>query len=573
MASARKKINGTLMIGLLLLAAGLIFVFLPAGAGVGEWLMRLWPIFLICAGVVRVMGFAVERKPRSPVGGMLLILIGVLFLAHRFTSSVNVLATYGRYWLLLLIIFAAVELVRYYTHRPADGAPPRLFTPWRLIIITLIVITGVISNRIVSSNPSFLSAVKLDGILGGLRDSVIGETYTFADPAYTSTSFAPGMKVTVNNGYGDVKVSGNAQALRATLTQGVRAWSEEEAKNIADQIKLVVNQTPDGLTITTNREQINQQFTTNIQLEVPSRVALFVTNSYGGVSASGIDGRLAVTANYAQNEVNLSRITGDVRCNLTYSDIVASNIDGDLQITGAKVARVSGVSGNVQIAASNGAVEIRDLAGPVKVDAPFCRINAQNLDRYAELKTEHASVDVARAADVFINAPHSSVKAKSISGDLHINSSQKDIEIRSTTGEVKVEAERSSVNAEDLRGPVEVKTTHGEVVLKNFFESVEVETSYRDVTLIAGDEPVADIEVENQHGEIKLVLPQSSQFKLDASSQGGQVKPVGFDDLPGRARDGLVTMRGSDGPDIKLKTTYKNITIQASSTSTERARQ
>ena len=561
------------MIGLLLLAAGLIFVFVPAGAGVAEWLMRLWPIFLICAGVVRVMGFAVERKPRSPVGGMLLIIIGVLFLAHRFTSSVNVLATYGSYWLLLLMVFAAVELVRYYTHRPTDGAPPRLFTPWRLLIIILIVITGVLSNHIAKSNPSFLSALKLPGILGGLRDSVIGETYTFTDPVYSSPTFVPGMKVTVNNGYGDVKVTGNAQAIRATLTQGVRAWSEEEARNIAEQIKLVVTQTADGLTITTNRNQVDQQFTTNIQLEVPSNVALWVTNSYGGVSASGIEGRLAVTANYAQNEINLNRITGDVKCNLTYSDVALSAVAGNVQITGAKSAKVSDVSGSVEVAASNGAVEIRDLSGPVKVNAPFSRIKAQDLRSDAELKTEHASVDVFQAADVIINAPHSSVRARGITGNLSIYSSQQSIELRQITGELKIDSERSSVNAEELHGPVELKTSHGEVVLKNFFESVDVETSYRDVTLIAGEEPIADIEVENLHGEITLVLPQSSQFKLDASSQGGHVRPVGFNELPVKARDGLVTMRGVDGPEIKLKTTYKNITIQAGNTTVERARQ
>ena len=561
------------MIGLLLLAVGLIFVFVPAGAGVTEWLMRLWPIFLICAGVVRIMGFAVERKPRSPVGGMLLIIIGVLFLAHRFTSSVNVLSTYGRYWLLLLMVFAAVELVRYYTHRPADGAPPRLFTPWRLVIIILIVVTGVVSNRIASSNPSFLSAVKLPGILGGLRDSVIGETYTFTDPVYSSPTFVPGMKVTVNNGYGDVKVTGNALAIRATLTQGVRAWSEEEARNIAERIKLVVTQTADGLTITTNRDQVDQQFTTNIQLELPSKVALSVTNSYGGVSASGIDGKLAVTANYAQNEINLNRITGDVNCNLTYSDVALSSIAGNVKITGAKGAKVSDVTGSVEIAASNGAVEIFNLSGPVKVNAPFSRIKAQDLYSDADLKTEHASVDVLRAADVIINAPHSSVRAKSITGNLSIYSSQQAIEIRSIAGELKIDSERSSVSGEELRGPVEVKTSHGEVVLKNFFESVDVETSYRDVTLIAVEEPVADIEVDNLHGEIKLVLPQSSQFKLDASSQGGHVRPVGFNELPVKAREGLVTMRGLDGPEIKLKTTYKNITIQAGNPSTERARQ
>jgi DUF4097 and DUF4098 domain-containing protein YvlB/uncharacterized membrane protein HdeD (DUF308 family) len=573
LAAAGKKRNGLLMIGLLLLAAGLVFVFVPASAGVTEWLMRLWPIFLICAGVVRVMGFAVERKPRSPIGGMLLIIIGVLFLAHRFTSSVNVLATYGRYWLLLLMVFAAVELVRFYTYRPTDGAPPRLFTPWRLTIIILIVLTGVISNRIVSSNPSFLSAVKLPGVLGGLRDSVIGETYNFVDPVYTAPTFVPGMKVTVSNGYGDVKVTGNAKAIRATLTQGVRAWSEEEARNIADQIKLVVSQTPDGLTITTNRDKVNQQFTTNIQLEVPSQVALFVTNSYGGVSASGIEGRLVVTANYAQNEVNLSDILGDVRCNLSYSDIVAKTIDGNLQITGAKNAKLSTVTGDLDLAASNGAVDIQGVAGDLKVNAPFCRINVRGLDNGAEINTEHASVDVSTANYVVIQAPNSSVRARDIFGDLRITSSQKDIELRSISGNVKIEAERSSVSAEELRGPVEVKTTHGEVVLKNFLESVDVKTSYRNVTLIAGEEPVEDIEVANLHGEIKLVLPQSSRFRLDASSQGGSVKPVGFNELPSNAREGLVTMKGSDGPGIKLKTTYKNITIQASNSATERARQ
>jgi len=280
-----------------------------------------------------------------------------------------------------------------------------------------------------------------------------------------------------------------------------------------------------------------------------------------------------VNANYSQNEINLNRITGDVRCNLAYSDVAVSSIAGNVQIAGAKSAKVSDVSGSVEVAASNGAVEIRGLSGPVKVDAPFCRINAQDLDADAELKTEHASVDVMRAADVVITAPHSSVRARSISGNLSIYSSQQAIELRSISGELKIDAERSSVSAEELRGPVEVKTSHGEVVLKNFFESVDVETSYRDVTLIAGEEPVADIEVDNLHGEIKLVLPQSSQFKLDASTQGGQVRPVGFNELPVKSREGLVTMRGIDGPEIKLKTTYKNITIQAGNSSTERARQ
>src|SRR5262245_28804667 len=86
--------------------------------------MQLWPVFLICAGVVRVMGFAVERKPRSPLIGMLLIIVGVLFLAARFQPGLNALQIYGRYWVLLLLVFASVDLVRYYSHRHTDVPPP-----------------------------------------------------------------------------------------------------------------------------------------------------------------------------------------------------------------------------------------------------------------------------------------------------------------------------------------------------------------------------------------------------------------------------------------------------------------
>ena len=129
LATEYKHRRGTLLLGLLLLAAGLVLVLAPAGSGVAGWLIALWPVFLICAGVVRVMGFAVERKPRSPLVGTLLIIVGVLFLAARFQPGLNALQVYGRYWVLLLAVYASVELVRYYSHRQTEGPPPPVFTP------------------------------------------------------------------------------------------------------------------------------------------------------------------------------------------------------------------------------------------------------------------------------------------------------------------------------------------------------------------------------------------------------------------------------------------------------------
>ncbi|MFY9553832.1 MAG: DUF4097 family beta strand repeat-containing protein [Blastocatellia bacterium] len=560
MTAGSKSKRGTLLLGVLLVAAGLVLVLAPTGSGVAGWLMHLWPFFLICAGVVRVMGFAVERKPRSPLVGMLLIIVGVLFLAARVQPGLNALQVYGRYWVLLLVVFASVELVRFYSHRHAEGPPPRVFTPMRVLVVLLIVVTGVVANR-AANKPSVLSAIRLPGFLSGLRDSVVGDTYAFTDQPVITTDVRPGIKVGVINSYGSVKVTGGSSAVRATLIKGVRAWNENDARKIADQIRLSVNRTADGLIITTNRDQFSQQFTTDIQVEVPGLANVSITDSYGSVTATAIYGGLTVKASYGQTDV--SAIKGDVNLELSYSNVNAGDIEGDLVINGAKRARISNIAGGVRLTASNGSVELRDISGPVHVEAPFCRIVAQGLDQSAELKTEHAGVEVSRAADLVIYAPHSDVQARGIDGDLMVSSSNSKIQIASIAGESVIRAEQSSVNAEDLRGNVEIETTHGDVAVKNFSEAVRVQTSYRDVTLVSAVEPAGDIDVQNNHGQIKLVLPSSSRFHLDAESMNGQIQPSGFSQLTQRVRDILVAAQGADGPTIRLRTSYKNILIQA----------
>ena len=563
MTSGRNNRRGTLLLGLLLLAAGLVLVLAPSGSGIAGWLMQLWPVFLICAGVVRVMGFAVERKPRSPLVGMLLIIVGVLFLAARFQPGLNALQVYGRYWVLLLLVFASVELIRYYSHRHTEGPPPRVFTPIRVLVVLMIVLTGVLASR-VANNPSLLSALRLPGFLSGLRDSVVGEAYTFADQPVFRDDIKQGMIVSVNNRYGSVKVTGGGSTLRAVLTKGVRGWSQEDARKIADRIGLLVNQTSDGLSITTNRDQINEQFTTDILIEVPSNIGVSITDSYGSVTVNGVQGGLSAKVSYGQTD--LAGIRGDVNLALSYSDVTASNIEGDLTIAGVKRARISNVTGALDLTAStasNGSVELRDISGHVRVNAPFCRITAQGLDQTAELSTEHSSVDVTRAANLVIDAPHSDVRAKNIDGDIRVLSSNSNLQISSVSGGLHVQAQQTSVNAEDVKGSIAIETTHGDVVVKNFFEDVRVETSYRDVTLSTSAEPAGDIEVNNNHGQIKLVLPQSSRFNLDAESANGQIQPIGFSQLETRMRNSLVSELGLAGPTIKLRTSFKKIIIQA----------
>jgi uncharacterized membrane protein HdeD (DUF308 family) len=560
--TGRKKKSWLPFIGIVLVLAGLVFFAATSGMAAAQWLLGLWPLFAIIAGVASVMGFAVERKPKSPVSGMLLIFVGVLFSAARFHANLNALQIYGRYWILLLFIYAGVELVRHYSHRLNDGKPPRLFSFGKVFMVLMIAGSGIIANHVANN----LGSVKLPGLFSAWVDSVVGDKYSFPEEV-ALPALKPNAPLIVNNSHGNVsvKVVSGSTSPRAVLMKNVRAWKKEDAIAISEKINLLVTQAFDGsLTITTNREDVKtdvkREFNTDIQIEVPSTSGVTITNSYGDITANEIQGGLTVKSSYGRVEVN--NLSGAAIFNLKNSDATGTNLRGNVEITGAKRVNLSNVDGTVNVESNNGSVDLRNVKGAVKIDSTYSRITAQDLSESATLNTSHGSVKVTNAAAVTINAPYSEITANNIRGELEIESSNDDIRATSVAGDLIVEAERASVRVDEVQGYVKINTTHGDVSLKNFHKGVEVETSFRDVVLTVNEQVNGDISVDNNRGAIKFIYPQIIALRLDAQSERGRVKTKGIEDVQQDERDSLI--RGSAGPMVKLRTSFSDILVQAS---------
>jgi DUF4097 and DUF4098 domain-containing protein YvlB len=459
----------------------------------------------------------------------------------------------------LLIVFGSVELVRHYTHNQSYGPAPRVFTGGRVLVVLLIIGTGVLASR-VGRNPSVLSALNLGGLLGGLRDSVVGQSYKFTD-APVSASIKPGARVSIENRYGSVKVEGGAPSLMATLTKAVSSWSQDDARKTADRIKLVIREDREGVLITTNRDDLDRQFTTDIEIKLPDTIAIAIVGSYGLVSVNNIRNKVSIQASYA--DVNLRAIGADVIGQLSYSDFSASDVDGDLNVSGFKRASATNIIGSVELTGRSGTVDLRRVGGPVRVQAPQSKITARELESEAELSTEHGTVEVDRSADVTISAPYSAVRISQMEGDARINASHAEIRVASLAGDLIIEADQAPVIAENIRGEAVIQNSNGPVTLKNFYEGARVTTSYRDVTLVPTAVGGGDIEVNNSHGEIALVLPSSSHCQVDALSENGRVKFARFTGSGGRG-EALNVQLGGNGPTIKLRTSYRDITIEIS---------
>src|SRR5262249_41179943 len=162
-------------------------------------------------------------------------------------------------------------------------------------------------SRVAGSGKSMLSMLRISSGQPNLTDSGTPQTYTFEDPPSLAETGGAGT-ATIINSRGDINIVGGTRSLRVILSKSVSALGETQAHNLADQIKLVVERTPGGIRIGTNREQVNGDFTTNMRIEVPRSLALSVNSSKGSVLLKGSDGPVSINA--LAGAVSVAQIAG-----------------------------------------------------------------------------------------------------------------------------------------------------------------------------------------------------------------------------------------------------------------------
>src|SRR5262249_18257132 len=449
----------------MLVAVGVILLVAPRSVGFAVLLGRLWPLFLVLAWLFGIAGFAIDRRPRSPLGGALLMAVGIMLLVARADSESSVLAIYGKYWIVVLGVYSLAELLRFYSHRQEEGPQPRFFSTAKLLMVLLIAGTGILSGRIAGNSTSLLSMIRLPAGLATLTDSGGPQSYTFDDaPSTTETSGATA--VTISNSRGDINIVGGAPALKVILTKTVTALSETEARDLADQIKLLVEKIPGGLKIGTNRDQVGGSFKTSIRIELPRGFAIAVTNNSGSVSLSRAHGPLSISA--SGGPVWLSQIVGNVDIALDgMTRLDASNIAGSLLVEGARDTKIANIGGGLDLRATNGSVDLRDVKGPVKLDAASCRIKAANLAENSIIKSGDSTIDVIRSSSLAIDGPGSTIKAQQVNGNLQISSSAGSVRLASIQGAVSLSAQRSTVQIDGLNGDARVQASYTPVAIKN----------------------------------------------------------------------------------------------------------
>ncbi|MGB9243209.1 MAG: DUF4097 family beta strand repeat-containing protein [Candidatus Acidiferrales bacterium] len=452
--------------------------------------------------------FPPQPQRSSIFAGVLLILLGVLFLLHRYIPELGIGHLIARYWPLLLIIWGIAKLVDHLSAQRAGYARPPVLSGGEaaLLVLLVIVLSWIwVVDYIHMKHPQ----LELDGI--GLFSHRHSDTEVIP-----SQSIPAGAQVTVQTGYGDLTIhASDVNEIRVEVNKSGSASSESSARERMREVRVVIEHSGGGYLVhPVNQDRASGNVSVDLDVELPKNVSLTATSARGDITISGIGGAINATT---QN--------GDVEIHDAGSDVHVQLQKGDV--------RVSDATGSVRISGKGSQIEISDVAGDALMEGDFFGpIRVRNVK-----KTTHYA------------SQRSDITLLHLTGQLELDSG--DIEISDVAGSAKIATHNQDMDIENVAGKLDISNSHGDIKVRY------------------SDPPREDLNVVNESGEIDLTLPSNSSFQIVASSRSGDVQSD-FEDASLKLANESDTGRlngaiGSHGPHISLTTSYGTIYLRKSS--------
>ncbi|MBI3670562.1 MAG: DUF4097 family beta strand repeat protein [Acidobacteria bacterium] len=445
------------------------------------------------------------RRRRSIFGGLLLVILGVLLLWHKFRGGFDILDLLGHWWPALLILWGLAKL---YDHlaarRTGEVGPPTITGGDTFLIILVLVLAGAVGGydwiRQHGGKIDFPSRMPWE------------RTYDFSEevPAKPVPADA---RITIRTDYGDISVHPEETAeIRVLVKKSVPGSSESDAQERAKHYAVEVAASGGGYDVRTQGTgKLGERIQMDLEVHVPKRASVTARTERGDLQVTGIAG--SVTAESQRGNIEVRDTGGDVSVEARH---------GDTHIVGA--------AGNVKLSGRGGEVEIADVKGEAVIEGEF----------YGPIRVEKAAKGarfVSRRTDLTVSQ---------LAGRLETSSGK--MEITDAPGNVSLVTRKYDVTLENVGGRVHIENRDGNVELR------------------FAQPPREPLDVSTTSGSIELVLPPKSAFEVRAEARSGEIESE-FEELAKQQveKKGNTTLEGkvgTKGPPFRLQTSYGTIRLR-----------
>ena len=448
-----------------------------------------------------------RRRRGGFVGGVILILLGVLLLAHNFRPDIPAWEWIARWWPLLLILIGVGRMIENIVARRTGQQPGRLLTGGEVFLILLVLCAaGIVTFG--HRNPGIVNIFDDEDVPWG--EHVVETQELPAQPV------KPGAEIVIQAQRGNITINGTDESeIRVVARKSASAFDENSARESARAIDVKLVSTSRGFEVRPeSRGSGSDRARTDLEIHIPKNTTVSVKTDSGDVHICDING--SVDAVDGHGSIEICNAGGDVHAEMKH---------GDVRILTAK--------GNVRLTGNGSEVEVDDVTGDASVEGEF----------------------------------YGPIRARNVTRGFHFVSSHTDLSVGALPG--RLELDSGNLSMDDASGNIQLTTRDKSVVMENITGRLRIDNKRGEVTVRLRQAPKEDLSISEESGGIELAMPANSNFEVDAVSRSGEISND-FDDPDIKATDDghgnkmLRGKRGSKGPRIELRSTWGPIRLRKS---------
>lgn len=263
----------------------------------------------------------------------------------------------------------------------------------------------------------------------------------------------PGATLTARTDFGSIRVTGaDTGECRVTADVTAHAPTEEEAREILDQVRVVLEPRPGGLDLRVDKPSLrgNRSVGASFTVTMPRGTALDGHTSFGSIHVQDLTA--AVKAHTSFSSVTAERVTGPLRLTTSHGSIRGTRI----------------VSDNVVAESSFGKIEMEFAAGTVAVPGPPDAQSAEAGPTFTQAEMD-LPVQGLATGSMDLRTSHGSIACSQVSaGRVHL---------RTSFGGIHLEYSPSAPS--DIQ--LDAATSHGGITCQapaGFAGTVDLDTSF-----------------------------------------------------------------------------------------------
>lgn len=444
----------------------------------------------------------------SLFGPLLLIGLGVLFLARNIYPDLRLMDYLAKYWPFLLVFWGVLRLGEILYWAATDQPlPQRGVSGGEWIMVVLLCFVGATLHAAQGFSTWFPGTIELGGL------DMFGETYEYPLSAEKPASKTP--HIVIESFRGNARITGtDTDVVKVTGRKTIRSMDKGAADRANQEAGFEILGDSNQVIIRTNQDRVvrPRRITAEMEITVPKGASVEAHGRYGDFDITNLDGAVDISSENAG--VRLENIAGATRLDLRRSDIVrAVNLKAAFELKG------SGTD-----------IELENMDGEVSINGSYT----------------------------------GNVQFRNVSKPLHFTGPQTEFSAEKIPGQVRMPL--GNFNAAKLAGPAHLNTRNRDVQISDFTNALDVSVERGDIELLPESLPLARIDAHTRSGDITLALPAGAKFDLTASTQSGQIQNT-FGAVLNLQESGRgATLRGTNGgAAINLRTERGNIVVRTAS--------